>query len=57
MNVAEKLCDRIGIIIEGKIVAQGNIDDICQSLDAMNLEDAFFKLYEWHHGDTKEGLI
>ncbi|WZL80675.1 ATP-binding cassette domain-containing protein [Vallitaleaceae bacterium 9-2] len=57
MNVAEKLCDRIGIIIEGKIVAQGNIDDICQSLDAMNLEDAFFKLYEWHHGDTKEGMI
>ena len=57
MNVAEKLCDRIGIIIEGKIVAKGNIEEICTELEASNLEDAFFKLYQTHHTDVMKGGI
>jgi sodium transport system ATP-binding protein len=57
MNVAEKLCDRIGIIIEGKLVAKGHIEEICAELEASNLEDAFFKLYQTHHTDVMKGAI
>ena len=57
MNVAEKLCDSIAIIIEGKIVAKGQIDVICKELETTNLEEAFFKLYQTHHVDMiKEGV-
>lgn len=45
MNVAEKLCDRIGIIIEGKKVADGTKDAILEQTGTKDLEEAFFKLY------------
>jgi len=45
MNVAEKLCDNIGIILNGKLRALGTIEDICGQTSTENLEDAFFKLY------------
>lgn len=46
MNVAEKLCDQIGIILEGKIIVNGTLVEILDITDTQNLEDAFFKLYE-----------
>jgi len=45
MNVAEKLCDNIGIILQGKLQALGTIEDICGQTGTNNLEDAFFILY------------
>lgn len=45
MTVAEKLCDKIGIIIDGKLVANGNLDEILSDSGTENLEDAFFKHY------------
>lgn len=42
-SLVEKLCDRVGIIIDGKLVAL----DTLQNLTAeKNLEDTFFGLYE-----------
>ncbi|WP_066503582.1 ABC transporter ATP-binding protein [Abyssisolibacter fermentans] len=46
MTLASKLCDKVGIIINGKIVANGTIDEILQDTNSKDLEDAFFKLYK-----------
>jgi len=45
MEVAERLCDRIAIIINGQKVAFGTIEDILSQEGEANLEDAFFSLY------------
>ncbi|MFZ7120678.1 MAG: ABC transporter ATP-binding protein [Eubacteriaceae bacterium] len=45
MSVAEKLCDNIGILLDGKIKSQGTLDSICSNTMTDDLEDAFFKLY------------
>ena len=41
-SLVEKLCDRVGIIIDGKMVLSDNIENITKDKD---LEDAFFELY------------
>ncbi len=41
-NLAEKLCDRVGIIIDGKMVLCGELKSITE---AKSLEDVFFDLY------------
>lgn len=51
MAVAEKLCDRIAIIIEGKKVAEGTIEAVVLENGGNNLEDAFFNLYEKNVGE------
>lgn len=45
MTVAEKLCDQIGIIIDGQLVVGGTLNEILESTKCDDLEDAFFKLY------------
>jgi sodium transport system ATP-binding protein len=42
-SIAEKLCDRIGIIIDGKMAAFGRLGEITGE---SSLEDVFFRLYE-----------
>lgn len=51
MSEAEKLCDRIGIIISGKKVCEGTLSEIIARNEAADLEDAFFKLYKEHSSD------
>lgn len=46
MSVAEKLCDKVAIIINGKLVANGTVEEIVSSKNAVDLEDAFFELYK-----------
>lgn len=46
MMEAEKLCDRLAIIIEGKKVAEGDLEEIFTATGTENLEDAFFELYQ-----------
>lgn len=41
-SLVEKLCDRIGIIIDGKMVACDTLDTITQGIE---LEDRFFEFY------------
>lgn len=45
MSEAEKLCDRIGVIIDGKKVMEGHLDEILHDTNSSDLEDAFFELY------------
>jgi sodium transport system ATP-binding protein len=46
MSEAQKLCDRIGIIINGYKVAEGTIPEILTLTGTRDLEDAFFELYK-----------
>ena len=42
-RLVERLCDRVGIIIDGRLVACGNLDEVC---DGLTIEDRFFELYK-----------
>jgi ABC-2 type transport system ATP-binding protein len=46
LPIAEMMCDRIGVIYRGKIIAEGNIDELKESLEEKNLEDLFLRLTE-----------
>lgn len=46
MSEAEKLCDRIAVIMDGKKVIEGTLDEILQQTEQKDLEDAFFSLYQ-----------
>jgi len=48
MSEAEKLCDRIAVIIEGKLTANGTLAEILSQTGQYDLEDAFFTLYQQH---------
>lgn len=41
-SLVEKLCDRVGVIINGKMAACDTLDSLC---DGKSLEDRFFDLY------------
>ncbi|MBH1940727.1 ATP-binding cassette domain-containing protein [Mobilitalea sibirica] len=49
MSEAEKLCDRIGIIINGILVKEGTLPQILEQTQTDELEDAFFELYKQHN--------
>lgn len=49
MSEAEKLCDRIGIIIQGKMVIEGTYSEILEKTGTKELEDAFFELYKTYN--------
>ncbi|MDI9643182.1 MAG: ABC transporter ATP-binding protein [Archaeoglobaceae archaeon] len=44
MPFAEMLCDRIGVIYEGRIVAEGKVSDLKDLSKVKDLEDVFLKL-------------
>ncbi len=44
MAVAEKLCDRVGIILEGKIAESDTLEGMLQRYSTNNLEDVFFNV-------------
>ncbi len=50
-SLIEKICDRVGIIIDGKIAACGALDAI---RDGKSLEDRFFDIYLEKAGDINE---
>ena len=50
MVEASKLCDRIGIIIDGKKVMEGTLKEILSETGTDDLEDAFFVLYKEQNG-------
>lgn len=51
MTEAEKLCDRIGIIIDGEKVAEGTLTELLNETNTENLEDAFFEFYRERKGE------
>lgn len=44
MSEAEKLCDRLGIISEGRLLASGTIEELKELTGKTNLEDVFVHL-------------
>lgn len=46
MSEAEKLCDTIAIIHDGRILAEGTLEQLRQRAGAEDLEDIFIKLVE-----------
>ncbi len=47
-SLAEKLCDRVGIIIDGKMVAQDSLEALC---GGVSLEEKFFEIYDKEVGE------
>ncbi len=47
-SLVEKLCDRVGIIIDGRMAAEGALGELCGEL---SLEERFFKIYRDLKGD------
>lgn len=46
LHIAEKLCDRLAIIFNGRIMVQGTLDEILEQSSAESLEEAFFNFYK-----------
>lgn len=51
MSEAEKVCDRIGIIIDGKLVFVGTLSEVKEKTKTKDLEEAFFTLYLENKGE------
>ncbi len=44
LEIAEKMCDRIGIIDKGKLIAEGTLEELRQKAKKESLEDIFLSL-------------
>lgn len=53
MSEAEKLCDRVGIIIDGQKVCEATLPEIYERYGCDNLEDAFFEMYKINHKEEE----
>lgn len=50
-SLVEKICDRVGIIINGKMIVSDKINILTNN---KNLEEAFFDIYVKEMGDKNE---
>jgi sodium transport system ATP-binding protein len=48
-SVAEQLCDEIGILVDGVIVASGTVEELKAATGTDSFEKAFFDLYVKNH--------
>ncbi|MBO4241651.1 MAG: ABC transporter ATP-binding protein [Clostridiales bacterium] len=48
-SVAEQLCDEIGILVDGNIVASGSVSELIELTGTDSFEKAFFDLYVKNH--------
>lgn len=46
LEQAQAICDRIGIIGSGRVLAEGTLAELCAATGATNLREAFFALVE-----------
>ncbi len=50
LEIAERMCDRVGIINEGRLIAEGSVEDLRRRVlpgteeETVSLEDLFLKL-------------
>lgn len=47
-SLVEKLCDRVGIVIDGKMERDGTLEEVC---NGASMEDAFFAIYRSLKGE------
>ena len=57
LDTAERMADRIGVMVAGRLLAEGNLDDLRRQAGAgqASLEDTFLALLE--NGDEEEGTV
>ena len=48
-SLAESLCDEIGVLVDGQIVASGTSRELCELTGKDTFEEAFFELYTKNH--------
>ena len=48
-SVAEELCDEVAILVDGRIVALGTVDDLTAQTGENTFEGAFFRIYVENH--------
>jgi sodium transport system ATP-binding protein len=53
MSLVEKICDRVGIIIDGKMIECDTLDNIYVKHQKDDLEDIFFDIYKEMKGDEE----
>ena len=46
-SLVERLCDRVGVIIDGRLITCGTLDEVC---NGMTIEDRFFEIYKEQKG-------
>lgn len=54
MSEAQKLCDRLAMIINGSAVFEGTLEEVLAQTQSEDLEDAFFSIYREHVTDEQE---
>ncbi len=47
-SLVEKLCDRVGIVIDGGMVRDGTLEEVCEG---RTLEEKFFEVYRAVKGE------
>jgi len=52
LDVVEKLCDRVGIIIDGTLKVDGSLNEVKSQADDHSLETVFFTLMEESSGEA-----
>ena len=48
-SVAEELCDKIAVLVDGSIVDTGTVQELIEHTNTKSFEEAFFKLYVDNH--------
>ncbi|MBL8849034.1 MAG: ABC transporter ATP-binding protein, partial [Planctomycetaceae bacterium] len=51
MREVEKLCDRVGVIHRGRILALGTLEELAAKYGQSDVEELFFELIE-HHDES-----
>ena len=46
LDVAQEVCDRVGILFKGRLIALGSVEEIRSQQNNLNLEEVFLKLTE-----------
>ncbi|MDH3257336.1 MAG: ABC transporter ATP-binding protein [Nitrospinota bacterium] len=57
LGIAQAMCDRIGIIQKGKVIALGTLDDLRKQADHEHLEDIFMELTGDTHLEQLSGMM
>ena len=54
MREVERLCDRVGIMHEGRLLACGDVAGLCRAHNRSSFEDVFFHLIDHHRSVLRE---
>ncbi len=57
LQQAEDLCQRIGVIVRGRVVAEGTVEELCARTGGRNLRAAFFALVKEADPDYGVGVM